>query len=400
MDILFVHRFFPGQYAHLAGALAADHRNRVVFVHAEGEGEIPGVRRVPAGTVRKLSAATHHYLQPLERQVLLGQAVYRACRRLAGEGFRPDVVATHAGFGPGIYVKEAFPEPPLIGYFEWFYRARGSDADFLDPADVSEDDRLRIPTRNATLLLELAHCDLALCPTAFQKAQFPAAFRDCLTVLHDGVDTRLFHPRGVTDRGLPADLGVPDDAEVITFVSRGLEPYRGFPAFIETLSLLLPARPRLHAVVVGADRVFYGKPAPAGEPYGALVRRRFPTLAWDRVHLTGHVPYDTCRRILFGSHVHVYLTVPFVLSWSLLEAMAAGCAIVGSDTAPVREVVTDRATGRLADMRSPADLAATIATLLDDRSTARRLGERATRFVEHRYALDKLLPDTSTWCAP
>lgn len=386
MRVLFVHKVFPGQYAHLARALAADRDNEVAFLHADGRGEIPHVRRVPFAASRTAAAGTHHYVQGLENAVLLGQAAFRAAQGLARAGFRPDVICAHAGFGPGLYLKDAFPGVPLLGYFEWFYRAHDADADFLDPCALSADDALRIRTRNAEILLELTNCDSGLCPTAFQRDQFPPALREKLTVLHDGVDTSYFAP-------LPTALpDLPPDAEIVTYATRGLEPYRGFPQFMEALALLQSHRPKLHAVIVGADETHYGRPAENGRGHREASLAANPTLDRSRVHFRGFLPPPAYREVLRASHAHVYLTVPFVLSWSLLDAMATGCAIVGSDTAPVREVMQDGRTGLLVDMRAPREIAAAIERLLDDRALAARLGWEARAHVLEHYALDKLLP--------
>jgi glycosyltransferase involved in cell wall biosynthesis len=388
MRVLFVHKFFPAQYTHIARALAAGGGNEVAFIHAEGENDDPAIRTVRVKAARAASPGTHHYLQGFETAVLFGQAAYRAAADLARGGFRPDVICAHAGFGPGLYLKDAFPGVPLLGYFEWYYRARDADADYLDPHAVGEDEALRIRTRNAGILLELAGCDRAVCPTAFQRDQFPPELRGKLAVIHDGVDTAGFAPAAA-----PVALrDVPEDAEIVTYATRGLEPYRGFPQFMEAVALLQTRRPRLHAVVVGADETNYGRPSGDGRGYRDVMLGRLPALDRGRVHFRGFLPQHEYRSVLQASHAHVYLTVPFVLSWSLLDAMATGCAIVGSDTGPVREVIRDGETGLLADMRTPRGIAAAIERLLDDRRLAARLGAAARGHVAEHYALDRLLP--------
>jgi glycosyltransferase involved in cell wall biosynthesis len=385
MRVLFVHKFFPGQFLHLARALAGDPANEVVFVHAEGEGEIPRVRKVRIAPSRAVVPSTHHYVQGFETAVLLGQAAYRACSGLRDGGFRPDVIYAHAGFGPGLYLKDVFPDAPLLGYFEWYYRAQGADADFLD-AHVEPDEALRIRTRNAGVLLELANCDRGVCPTAFQRDQFPPDLRGKLTVLHDGVDVESFGARQDHVDGIPAD------AEIVTYATRGLEPYRGFPQFMAAIDLLQKRRPMLHAVVAGADETYYGRPPAGGGGHKRAVLDSLPHLDRTRLHFRGFLKSAEYRAMLLGSHVHVYLTVPFVLSWSLLEAMVAGCAIVGSDTPPVREVLRHGETGLLADMREPERIADAIERLLDDRALAARLASAARETVAGRYALMRLLP--------
>jgi glycosyltransferase involved in cell wall biosynthesis len=388
MRVLFVHKFFPGQYPHIARALAAERGNEIVFIHAEGENDSPGIRTIRVKPARMASPGTHHYLQGLETAALFGQAAYRAAADLARGGFRPDVICAHAGFGPGLYLKDVFPDAPLLGYFEWYYRARDADADYLDPLAVSEDEALRIRTRNAGILLELMACDRGICPTAFQRDQFPPELRAKLSVIHDGVDTDYFAPAS----GPAALRDIPPGAELVTYATRGLEPYRGFPQFMEALALLHARRPSLHAVIVGADETNYGRPSSDGRGYRDVMLAQLPALDRMRVHFRGFLPRHEYRAVLQASQVHVYLTVPFVLSWSLLDAMATGCAIVGSDTTPVREVMRDGETGLLADMRAPRSIAGAIERMLDDRKLAARLAAAARRHAVEHYALDRLVP--------
>ena len=390
MKILFAHRFLPAQYRHLAAALAA--RGDVcVFLHAEGEEAPPGVRAIRFASTRRASAETHHYLQGLENAVLDGQAAYRQARELAQAGFRPDVICAHAGFGPGLYLAEAFRGVPILGYFEWFYSARGADADFLDPADVTADDELRIRTRNAQLLLELEACRRGVVPTAFQHRQFPEAYRSRLSVLHDGVDTEFFAPAqdGIEALAIP---GLPSDAERVVYATRGLEAYRGFPSFMEAIAILQARRPKMHALILGEDRSFYGRPPPNGEGWRETMLARLTELDQSRIHFLGTQPLPTYRRIVQTAHAQVYLTVPFVLSWSLIEAMACGAPIVGSNTEPVREVLTDGEDALLAELHAPAQIADRIAALLDDHALAARLGVRARARAVENFALARLLP--------
>jgi glycosyltransferase involved in cell wall biosynthesis len=390
MKILFAHRYLPGQFRHLAGAFAA-RGDECVFLHAEGDDVPAGVRAVRFLSTRRASSQTHHYLQGLENAVLDGQAAYRAARELAQAGFRPDVICAHAGFGPGLYLAEAFRGAPILGHFEWFYSARGADADYIDPAEVSPDDELRIRTRNAQLLLELEACRRGVVPTAFQLAQFPEAYRCKLEVIHEGVDIDFFAPAKVATSDL-AVPGLPDDAEIVVYATRGLEAYRGFPAFMEAIALLQARRPRMHALVLGEDRTFYGRPPPSGRGWKETMLERLQQLDQTRIHFLGTQPLETYRRVLQAAHAHVYLTVPFVLSWSLIEAMACAAPIVGSDTAPVREVIADRENGLLADLLEPAGIADAIEALLTDRQLGRELGTRARAVAVERYALARLLP--------
>lgn len=391
MRILFLHDNFPAQYRHIASTLGRDSAHQVVFATHRKDGSIPGVRRITFAPSRAPAAATHHYLRGLEGAVLNGQAVFRLCRALQAEGFEPDVVCAHSGWGPALYVKDAFPRARLIGYFEWFYHAIGSDADFLDPAGMSDDDRCRIRTRNGPILLDLAACDRAISPTAFQRDRFPPGFRDRIEVIHDGIDTAFFAPAPTPTLRLPG-LELPAGVPILTYATRGMEPYRGFPQFMRVAALLQRRRPDLQVVVVGEDRVAYGRKLPEGESWKRRLLDELPDLDLARLHFTGLLPYQQYREVLRASWAHVYLTVPFVLSWGAMEAMATGCAIVGSDTEPVREMMQDGTSALLVDVFSVEAIADAAERLIADRALAARLGAVARRTIVEHYALTDLLP--------
>jgi glycosyltransferase involved in cell wall biosynthesis len=395
MKVLFAHTYLPGQFVHVASALAADPANEVVYLYDEdqGEPEIPGLRAIRIDTAPGERREAHPFLCRLEEQVLRGLAAYRACAVLRDGGFVPDVMYAHAGSGLGLYLRDAFPEARLLGYFEWFFSGLGSDLDFIDPGAVTAEDLLRRHTTNACALLELVQCHGGVSPTAFQRDQFPPELRTKLTVLHDGVDTAFFDRAGGTGRDGKPIAGLPDEVELVTYAARGLEPYRGFPEFTEAIALLLDRRPRLHVLVAGRDHAYYSRPLPDGRTYRQAALERFPSLDTARVRFLGPLPREQYRALLHASSVHVYLTAPFVLSWSLIEAMAAGCTIVASDTAPVREVLSDGENALLADFHSPSAIAACIDRALDDRAGAKRLATAARLVAEQRFALDRLVPE-------
>lgn len=395
MKVLLAHRFLPGQLVHVARALAADRNNEVValFEQDQGEPPVPGLRGVRVEPEKASGTASHPFLSTLETQVRSGTAAYRACAALRAEGFLPDVMVAHAGSGSGLYLRDAFPEAPLLGYFEWFFGGLGTDLDFVQPEALTSDDRLRRHTTNACTLTELVQCDAGLSPTVFQRAQFPRELQAKIAVVHDGIDTEFFARDGAPERPEGSGVAARGEAEVVTYASRGLEPYRGFLEFMEAVTLLLPRRPRLHVLVAGRDRAYYSRPLPGGKTYRGLALERFPALGSERVRFLGMLPRQDYRDLLHASQVHVYLTAPFVLSWSLVESMAAGCTIVASDTEPVREVLRDGESALLADFHSPAAIAACIERALDDRAAARRLGEAARAVAVSRFALDRVVPE-------
>jgi glycosyltransferase involved in cell wall biosynthesis len=397
MRILFLHPNFPAQFRHLAAALGQDPNHQVVFGTTRFERHIPGVHKVLYGESRPIAPQTHAYVRSLEGAVLQGQAVYRMAQKLKMQGFVPDVVFGHSGWGPTLFIKDLFPKTQLYCYFEWFYHAHGSDADFdpTDPMDADVEARIRV--KNAPILLDLYSCDAGLSPTYWQQQQFPPEFRNKITVRHDGVDTSFFQPKSGAKLILPAiDLDLSAVDEVVTYATRGMEPYRGFPQFMEAVALIQARRPNCHVVVVGEDRVAYGKQLPEGKTYKQLMLDRL-SLDPDRLHFTGSLPYHQYLQVLQASSAHIYLTRPFVLSWSMLEAMATGCLVIGSNTEPVREVIADGKNGLLVDFFSPTEIADSVDEVLDHPDQFTYLREQARQTILQQYDLAQLLPQHLQW---
>lgn len=394
MRVLFLHNNFPAQYRYVATALAADPANQVVFGTQNPEGSLPNVRKMMHKASRTPHASTHHYVRNYEEAVLNGQAVFRAGLELKRSGFEPDIVCGHSGWGPTLFVKDLWPRTKLLPYFEWFYRARGSDADFLEPNSITEDDACRIRARNAPILTDLAQCEAGICPTEFQRSQFPDLFKQKLIRLFDGIDTNFFTPEPTEKLVLPEqNLDLSEVGEIVTYATRGMEPYRGFPQFMRAAAILHERRPNLHVVVTGTDRVAYGRQLPKGQTWKQTMLAELEgRLDLSRLHFTGSLPYGKYRQVLRASSAHVYMTVPFVLSWSLMESLASGCLVIASDTAPIHEVIQEGVTGLLADFFSPEKVADRVEEALDDRPRMAKIRANAREFVMQNYALSKLLP--------
>jgi glycosyltransferase involved in cell wall biosynthesis len=397
MKILFLHPNFPAQFRHLAIALAQDKQNQVVFGTARKEGQIAGVYKAIYSSSREARPETHHYVRTLENAVLQGQAVYRMAEQLKAQGFVPDVVYGHSGWGPTLFMKDAFPKSKLLCYFEWFYHARGSDADFDPSEPLTADDIARIRIKNTPILTDLYSCDRGLSPTNWQRQQFPPEFHSKITVLHDGIDTTFFQPKPGAKLVLPSvNLDLSNVPEIVTYVGRGMEPYRGFPQFMEAVALLQQRRPNCHVVVVGEDRVAYGRSLPDGKTYKQLMLEKLP-LDLSRLHFTGSLPYSQYLQVLQASSVHLYLTRPFVLSWSMLEAMAAGCLLVASDTPPVTEIIQDGVNGLLVNFFSPQEICDRVEEALDHRDKMMAIRTKARETIQKNYELSDLLSKHLQW---
>lgn len=394
MRLLFIHQNLPGQFKHLLEFYGACPGFDVV-----GLGE---ARRVKANVFRPMpqgrligyempaeeASAGLPPLRTTEDAVRRAQAVLTVLLRLKQAGFYPDVVYAHPGWGETLFLKDVFPRSRLIHFCEFYYGTTGQDFSFDPEYPPSADDVLRLRLRNMHHLASLEHADQGISPTHWQKSVFPHAYHPRIEVIHDGVDTRALMPDEhafieFLDKGVRLDR----HNEVLTFVSRNLEPYRGFHTFMRALPDLLRRRPHLHVVIVGADGVSYGRPAPAGTWRTHMLKEVGGALDMKRVHFTGPVSYPTYQKVLQVSTAHVYLTYPFVLSWSMMEAMAMGCLIIGSRTPCVEEVVIHGVNGLLVDFFSPDALADAVVEACAHRKRFDGLRHRARDTVISQYDL-------------
>ena len=397
MRILLAHPNYPSQMRPLAQALAANKSNEVVFVTNQVNGEVSGVKKLVYTLKREPAAQTHRYLREYEKAVLHGQAACEACFLAKKQGFVPDLIIGHAGWGTTLFLKDVFPRAPMALVFEWFYRSRGSDCDFDPSEPLTLDDEARIRIKNSALLADLAACDGGIVPTQYQYEQFPHHLRSKLIVNHEGIDTNYFKP----NPGAPlilsgGKLDLTGITEIVTYATRGMEPYRGFPQFVEAAHLLQKKRPNVHVVIGGEDRVAYGKKAPDGKTYKQIALERFP-LDPKRTHFVGPLPYGEYLKLLQCTSAHVYLTRPFVLSWSLLEAMSCGALVVGSDTAPVREVITDGINGVLVDFFRPDLLAEALDRALEEPQKFEPMRRNARATVLGKYEIGTCLRHKLEW---
>lgn len=395
INILFVHQNFPGQYLHLARHLGATGEHRVVFITQRTDADLPGVQKIVYKPARPVTRDVHHYVRETEAGVLNAQNVARVALDLKRSGFVPDVMLAHNGWGELWYLKEVFPRVPLIGYFEFFYRLHGADVGFEPGPPLIFDTGPRIRTKNLGNLLALNAVDYGQCPTHWQKSLYPKEYLSKLHIVHEGIDTQLVAPdRSATFKIPQTDIALTGEDEVVTYVARNLEPYRGFPSFMRSLPAILAQRPKAQVLVVGGDGVSYGPKPPKGTTFRALLLKELGCgIDLTRVHFLGRIPYSSYVRLLQVSRVHVYLTYPFVLSWSMLEAMSAGCLVVGSSTPPVKEVIRDGRNGLLVDIFSPDAISRWVIEGLANRENfdAIRISARKT-IIEHYDLKNICLP--------
>lgn len=389
MQILFLHDNFPAQFGPIGEYLAAKGWE-AVFGTARKDVRHPTIKTFNYAPHREITKGVHPYAGTFEKAVINGQAVARACFELKRKGYSPDVMVAHSGWGPGMFLKDVWPDARYVGYFEWYYQPNGADVAFMNEAPQSDDELCRTRSRNAPILADLAACDIGIVPTEWQRAQFPELFKERLVAMHDGILTDTYAPApGATLKLEGLDLS--GSNEIVTYVARGMEPYRGFPEFMAAMEIVMKRRPGAHVVIVGEDRVAYGKKLGEGDSFK---KRALESGQYDmkRLHFTGLLPRPAYLKVLQASSVHVYLTVPFVLSWSMMEAMSTGCLVVGSDTEPVRELIADGVNGRLAPFRAPEKIADVVCDVLERQEAHAVMRKAARDTILKTYAARDIYP--------
>ncbi|MBC7603785.1 MAG: glycosyltransferase [Ramlibacter sp.] len=402
MRFLFVHQNFPGQFKHVAAALAArGHEVHALGVNKPAE-PVPGVRhalyREPVMPALDVSTPMAAAMAELQSKIARGEAAARAMVAVQKSGFEPDVVVIHPGWGEAMFAKDVFPKARLITHAEYFYGAEDGDIAF-DPefSKPSLGGMQRVRIKNTHLLHALSACDAALAPTQYQKSQHPDWAQNKIRVIHEGIDTRRFKPDPHASVQLrSANLTMRPGDEIITFSVRQLEPYRGYHIFMRALPLLQKLRPNARIVIVGGDGNSYGAAPPKGQTWKDIFLAEVAAnLDMSRIHFVGRVPHAVLTQLMQVSALHVYLTYPFVLSWSMLEAMSVGCLILGSDTAPVREVIEHGVNGLLTDFFDVEKLAHAMADTLERQGEFTHLRVAARETIVKGYDLiDHCLPAT------
>lgn len=393
MNYLFIHQNFPGQYRHVVSHLASQPGNQIYFITQPNDNVMPGVYKVTYTKDQRGAINCHAYSVELDRAISTGAAAAAACRRLRDQGFRPDLIVGHSGWGETLFVKDVFPDVPLLANFEFYYHSRGVDVDFDPEFSSIFNDPSFLRARNGVSLLAFEAADWGHSATRWQRSLHPPELQSRISVMHEGIDTELARPKPKAAFQLPGGrrkLSRRD--EVLTYVARNLEPYRGFHVFMRALPLLLQRRRRLQVVIVGGDDVSYGAPPPPLSTYRDMMLDEVGAqLDLERVHFLGLIDYRAYLSLLQVSSVHVYLTYPFVLSWSFVEALACGCLVVGSSTPPVLEVLRDCENGLVVDFFSHRALADRIEEALEQPEKMQRLRTAARSTALEQFDLKKVL---------
>ncbi len=391
MNILFVHNNFPAQYRFLIRALTREGGHNLVAVGSPTARAVKGVKLLTYAMDGADVSTTHPFARRFDLECRRAEQVLYSLTSMVASGFVPDVILAHPGWGEALPLRSFFPRARILVYCEFFYGAAGRDLGFdTEFPESGLDGHVALHLKNAATLLALSDCDRGTSPTKWQKSTFPRRFQHEIDVVHDGVDTDMAKPDPDARFRMPSGQTLTADDEVITFVARNLEPLRGYHVFMRALPRILEERPHAQVVIVGADGTSYGMPPPPGTTWKS---KYFQEVAGridaGRVHFVGRLPYNAYLTVLQISSAHVYLTYPFVLSWSLLEALSTGCAVIASDTAPVREAI-DGENGSLVPFFDVTTLAERVIEVLARPHQTRSMREKARQSVIDTYDAERI----------
>lgn len=388
MDILFVHQNYPGQFREIVPTLAATGRHRIVFLTQQTR--LPQAKDHMIAvyeSAHKPAKDAWKYSAWFEESIGNAIGAGNGCKVLKQNGFKPDLIVGHANWGELLYIKETWPDAPLLGYFEYYFIAKGGlvgfDPEFPEAGDIGP----RLFANNAINHLSFERCDFGFTATEWQKATHPPSMQGRIAVVHEGIRTDRLIPDHDGDFAVEfATTRFARGEEIVTYVARSLEPARGFHTMMRSLPRLQALRPNARVAIVGGDDVSYGRRLAEGHTFRDwLTRELGDSVDWSRVHFLGRIPYGKLIDLIKLARCHVYLTVPFIPSWSMLEAMALEKTIVSSDVAPIREIMTDGKTGLLVNFFQPVLLAERIADVLADSSNFRMIGTAARERLVSDY---------------
>jgi glycosyltransferase involved in cell wall biosynthesis len=403
MHVMYVHQNFPAQFGHIAAHLARTLKWRCTFVSQAPAGNSDGIERIQYTLAGGATRSNHFCSRTFENTVWHCDGVYRALRNRPE--IRPDLIVGHSGFGSTLFLRELYPDVPVINFFEYYYIPHDPDSDMDFRRDlgweIPEIKYLRSRCRNAMILLDLQNCQVGYTPTNFQRSKFPKEYQPKLRTIFDGVDRKVYHghdealrpPLAHRQPRRLAGVDIPPNTRVVTYVSRGFESMRGFDIFMRAAKLIYQQFPDVVFLVIGTDRIAYG----GDESYTGGKSFKDWVLAQDnydleKIRFVGRVNPLDLARILASTDLHIYLTVPFVLSWSMMDAMSCGAVVLGSATSPVKEMIRDGENGLLADFFKPEQFAEKAVQVLRNPDEFRPLGRAAEKMIIEQYSLEAVLP--------
>lgn len=389
--LVFMHQNYPAQFGPISQFLLQNYDVEVSFFSQTAS-------KQPAAGIKHYTykpAKTGHEENPyffsryFEEECASCHGVYSAMQLVS---LKPDVLIGHVAFGNMGLMHVEYPDVPKIGFFELFYDPYGRHSDNRPEYPAPKPNRLRIPLRNATQLIELEYCTKGYSPTPFQRSTYPTAYQPKLSALFDGIDTSFYQPGEVAaDSELPRSW--PADAKVVTYVSRGLEAMRGFDIFMEVAHKVSQQRKDVHFVIAGNPKTHYGSEMIViKEPTFKEFVMKKHDYDLSRFHFLEWISESALRDLYRLSACHFYWTVPFTLSWSLFQGMSAGCLVLASDSAPVRDIVRDGENGRLVEPYDVDALVENMLDMLDNPAKFQPWREQARADMVANYGFDICLP--------
>ena len=403
IEVLFMHQNFPGQYRSLAPELNKLSKYNIRSLSMKDEGAINGITHYSYTIKNGTSPNIHRLAQEFEAKVLRGEAAALKCFEFKRGGYHPDIIIAHPGWGETLFIKDVWPNVKILSFFEFYYNTTNSDIDF----DNTLDDELKpeigfelnskLIARNQPGLMSLLESDEIVSPTKFQANTAPKLFHDKIKIIHDGVNTKLLTKKEdafieLSKSGNPKKkIRLTKKDKILTFVNRNLEPYRGYHIFMRALPEIIERHPDTHVLIVGSDGTSYGANAPDGTTHKEIYFNKVKESLKDaNIHFVGRVAYNTLTAMFAVSSAHVYLTYPFVLSWSMLEAMSLEALVVGSNTDPVSEVIKHGKNGLLVDFHDHTQLAKTVTEILDNPSDFNSIRKNARDTIVKNYDLTSI----------
>ncbi len=403
MKILFIHQNFPGQFKHIAPELVKrGHEVYAMPLQEKTNQNKNGIRYCSYQVNRSTSKNIHPWISDFETKIIRAEACFLAAMQLKSEGLYPDLIIAHYGWGESMFLKEVWPRAKLSLYCEFFYNKFNQDVNF-DPEfsskSVGEAPRLMLKNLNNLTHFEFADCGIS--PTKWQASTYPTPFKEKISVIHDGIDTSVLVPNNKSILYINNKIKITKNDDVITFVNRNLEPYRGYHIFMRSLPLILKSNPKAKVLIVGGDGVSYGSKPPGNAKWKDIFFSEIESSLTDqekkRIFYLGFISYDNFISLMQVSTVHIYLTYPFVLSWSLLEAMSIGCSVIASDTSPLHEVISHNQNGLLVDFFDYEKLAKYTLDLLSNPILREKLSKNARESMISKYDLKLCLEQQINW---
>lgn len=394
MRYLFIHQSFSAQYRHILRYLHEQGGHELVFITTSVKGEMPGVRKVMYNVPPPPDAKIYPFLREFDHALYRADAVAAVARSLKELGYIPDIIIGHHGWGELLNIGDVYPNVPILGYFEFYYSVLGQDVNFDPEFPPNPELNILVRLKNTINLQALTQPGWGQTPTFFQRQTYPFWARRQISILQEGVDLDFCCPhREVHQKTFKIDdIIIEPHEKLVTYAARDLEPYRGFHSFMRALPDILQERSDVRVVIVGNNGVSYGNPPADGGTWREVMLRELDgKIDLSRVHFLGWLSHQKLISLFQRTNAHVYLTYPFVLSWSLREAIAVGCPLIVSDTAPLQEYLQNGETAHFVSFLNPRNIAEGILELLENTQYAGYLSYQARIFAEKNLAMNDYL---------